>query len=82
MTFPYPSNVLLCPPDFFGIVDAKNPFMKNNLGLVDTIKAYGQWDVLKNHYQELKNRGVIEQVILIEPQSDLEDMVFAANQSF
>ena len=29
---PYPRGVVLCPPDYFDIVDVKNPFMAGKEG--------------------------------------------------
>jgi N-dimethylarginine dimethylaminohydrolase len=69
-------KVLLCPPDYFDVVDQKNPYMSGN-SAVDRVKARKQWDALC---------GVLQQsgceVETIAPVAGLEDMVFAANQVF
>ena len=69
-------KVLLCPPDYFDVVDQKNPYMSRELP-VDRVKARSQWENL---------RGVLQhcgcEVETIDPVEGLEDMVFAANQIF
>jgi N-dimethylarginine dimethylaminohydrolase len=69
-------QVLLCPPDFFDVVDHKNPYM---LGLtsIDHEKAARQWQALCSALEEAGCS-----VETIPPVSGLEDMVFAANQAF
>jgi N-dimethylarginine dimethylaminohydrolase len=69
-----PSQVLLCPPTFFEVRDRKNPYMRVP---VDPLKARQQWDQL---CAALQTAGL--QLRLIDPVQDLEDMVFAANQTF
>jgi len=69
-------NVLMCPPDYFDVVDQKNPYMSREHA-VDRAKARTQWNSLC---------GVLQQngfeVDTIDPVVGLEDMVFAANQLF
>src|SRR5579863_9679617 len=69
-------RVLLCPPNFFDVVDQKNPYMSKDFA-VDRAKARKQWEALC---------GVLQQhgceVVTIDPVKGLEDMVFAANQVF
>ncbi len=69
-------RVLLCPPDYFDVVDEKNPYMTRT-STVDHAKARIQWqklcDVLKKNGCEIET---------IAPVAELEDMVFAANQLF
>lgn len=72
-----PSQVLLCPPDYFDVVDVKNPHMSNQLGNVDQQKARRQWEALQKALKEARC-----QVHLIEASKGLEDMVFAANPVF
>ncbi len=69
-------KVLLCPPDYFDVVDQKNPYMSGEVA-VDRVKARSQWDALCNVLQQ--NGCEIE---TIDPVEGLEDMVFAANQIF
>ena len=67
-------TVLMCPPTFFDVSEAKNPFMGQP---IDRKKAQQQWDGLR---RSLQDAGL--KVELIDPVKDLEDMVFAANQVF
>lgn len=69
-------RVLLCPPDYFDLVDQKNPYMKQD-SAVDKARARAQWEDLRDTLQQ--NGCVIETV---DPVPGLEDMVFAANQIF
>jgi N-dimethylarginine dimethylaminohydrolase len=66
----------MCPPDYFTVRDVKNPFMDVDQP-VDHALARAQWDALRH---ALESAGV--EVLLIDPVDDLEDMVFAANQTF
>lgn len=67
-------SVLLCPPAYFEVRDRKNPYMN---APIDRDKARQQWDGLRT---ALEKAGL--QVELIDPVKNLEDMVFAANQTF
>jgi len=69
-------KVLLCPPDYFDVIDQKNPYMSRK-SPVDRVKARTQWDALCSVLQQ--NGCDIE---TIDPVEGLEDMVFAANQIF
>ena len=69
-------KVLVCPPDYFDVVDQKNPYMTRE-SAVDHTKARQQWDHLCSVLQQ--NGCEIE---TINPVQGLEDMVFAANQVF
>ena len=69
-------SVLVCPPDYFDVVDQKNPYMTRK-SPVDRGKARSQWDVLCSVLQQ--SGCDIETIAPIE---GLEDMVFAANQVF
>ncbi len=69
-------TVLLCPPDYFDIVDQKNPYMSANCA-VDRVKARSQWNALCSVLQQT---GC--DIEIIKPVQGLEDMVFAANQVF
>ncbi len=67
-------TVLMCPPTFFDVREAKNPYMGQ---AIDHQKAQQQWDGLRHL---LEDSGL--KVELIDPVKGLEDMVFAANQVF
>ena len=69
-------KVLLCPPNYFDVVDQKNPYMSRE-SAVDRVKARSQWENLRSVLQQ---SGC--EVATIQPVEDLEDMVFAANQIF
>ena len=77
-----PRKVLMCTPDFFKVVDVKNVYMEDNIGNIDTTLAQEQWQSLKSTYLKLRQRGILEEVYVIKGVEGLEDMVFAANQSF
>jgi len=74
---PLPIGVLLCPPDHFDVVDVKNPHMAAHAGSVDRALARAQWEELARAFTEC---GLA--VERIDAQPGLEDMVFAANQTF
>ncbi len=65
----------MCPPRYFTVRDVKNPFMKG--AAVDRALAQKQWAALR---EALEDAGV--STTIIDPVPDLEDMVFAANQTF
>jgi len=69
-------KVLLCPPNYFDVVDQKNPYMARETA-VDRVKARSQWEILCSVLQQ---QGC--DVETIDPVEGLEDMVFAANQVF
>jgi len=69
-------KVLLCPPNYFDVVDQKNPYMSRE-SAVDPVKARSQWEALCG---VLKQNGC--DIETIDPVRGLEDMVFAANQVF
>lgn len=73
---PAPTGVLMCPPNYYDVVDVKNPYMMGQMGKVDRARARRQWDDLHAAFVEV---GLT--VSLIEPQPHLEDMVFCANQT-
>lgn len=79
---PIPRRVLLCPPDFFDVIDVKNAHMEGQLGRVDKALARAQWEALKSTYESLIQEGYLTSVEIIQPVPDCEDMVFTANQSF
>ena len=69
-------KVLLCPPNYFDVVDQKNPYMSRE-SAVDRVKARTQWDELCSVLQQ--NGCEVETIVPVE---GFEDMVFAANQVF
>ena len=69
-------KVLLCPPQYFDVIDQKNPYMTGT-SAVDRVKARKQWENLRSVLQQ---SGY--EIETIEPVEGLEDMVFAANQVF
>jgi len=73
-SMPAPGSVLMCRPDYFDVVDVKNPFMVGKAGTVDKELARKQWDEVRENYAR-QGKGVK----LIEPVEGLEDMVFCAN---
>ncbi len=78
----HPQRVVVCPSDFFQVVDAKNVHMHNWQGSTNRQLARQQWEQLVAVYHKLVERGVLEDVIVLQPGKGLEDMVFTANQSF
>jgi len=70
------SKVLVCPPDYFDVIDQKNLYMTGKFA-VDRVKARSQWETLCSVLQQ--NGCEIETIAPVEA---LEDMVFAANQIF
>jgi N-dimethylarginine dimethylaminohydrolase len=73
---PLPSGALMCPPTFYDVTEARNPFMAASLGKVDKPAAQQQWEGLKAAFESLSRP-----VRVIEPVSGQEDMVFSANQT-
>ena len=71
-----PQRILMCTPEYFEVVDVKNPYMEGNIGAVDQRKAVLQWEELRRAF--LQNG---HEVVTIAGQEGLEDMVFAANQT-
>ena len=69
-------KVLVCPPDYFDVIDQKNPYSSPDRP-IDHAKARSQWETFCSVLQH--NGCDIE---TIAPAEGLEDMVFAANQLF
>jgi N-dimethylarginine dimethylaminohydrolase len=68
-----PRHYLMCPPTYFDVVYAINPWM--DLGVrVDTRRALAQWEALKSAYEAHGHT-----VHVIDPEPGLPDMVYAAN---
>jgi len=74
---PLPSRLLMCPPEYFDVIDVKNPHMAGNIGRIDRAAARDQWDALRATFAQCG--AAVE---LIEPVAGCEDMVFCANQTF
>jgi len=70
------SSVLLCPPTYFTVRDVKNPFM-NPERAIDGTRALEQWEALRAAFA---TAGV--ETHAVDAVEDLEDMVFAANQTY
>ena len=68
-----PRSYLMCPPDYFTVTYAINPWMRPD-SPVDAELAMRQWEGLRLTYLELGH-----QVSVIRPVAGLPDMVFAAN---
>ena len=66
-------RILMCPPDFFGVDYAINPWMDGNEGNLSLELAEQQWTRLRDTISEHAD------VVLIEPQAGVPDMVFTAN---
>ncbi|CCH35231.1 dimethylargininase [Actinosynnema sp. NPDC047251] len=70
---PTTRRYLMCPPEYFTVEYAINPWMDPTRP-IDTGLAVEQWNALKETYERLGHR-----VELIEPVPGLPDMVFSAN---
>jgi len=68
-----PRHYLMCPPTWFDVVYAINPWMDPAVP-VDRDRACAQWSALVAAYEAAGHR-----VDLLEPVPGLPDMVFAAN---
>lgn len=76
-TMPFPERVLMCPPDYFDVIDVKNPHMAQYVGTIDHERARKQWQQVGDMFRAC---GV--DVETLEPLEGCEDMVFTANPSF
>ena len=70
---PSPRHYLMCPPTYFDVAYAINPWMHPG-SPVDRGRALAQWTALVQAYRAAGHR-----VDLLEPVEGLPDMVFAAN---
>jgi N-dimethylarginine dimethylaminohydrolase len=66
-------QILMCPPDYYGIEYEINPWMSRARGS-DKARAAAQWHALTDIL-----RGLGVQVDLLPPQPGLPDLVFTAN---
>lgn len=76
---PEPSGILMVQPQYFDVVDVKNPYMENSIGQVDQELAQKQWKKIYDIFCTLKDKGVLTSVEQMDGVQDLEDMVFCAN---
>ncbi len=79
---PEPTKVLLAYPDYFEVMDVKNPYMSKYIGQTNKNLAFSQWKSLLGHYKALQEEGILEEIKILPGQPGLPDMVFCANQSF
>jgi N-dimethylarginine dimethylaminohydrolase len=70
------NSVLMCPPDYYDVSEARNPIMAENIGRVDRNLARAQWESVKAAFEKLGKK-----VRTMEPVSGFEDMVFSATQT-
>ncbi|MEM7763041.1 MAG: arginine deiminase-related protein [Pseudomonadota bacterium] len=66
-------KILMCPPDYFTVNEAINPWMAGNEGQPDQQLAAQQWDTLVAKISEFAD------VVTMPAQPELPDMVFTAN---
>ncbi len=66
-------QILMCPPDYFGVAYVINPWMEGQYARTDASEARAQWRGLK---ALVESRA---EVRLIAPQPGLPDLVFTAN---
>lgn len=71
------NRVLMCPPEYFDVVDVKNDFMRSNVGGVDRALAGVQWQALREAFER---NGIAVELVPAVP--GCEDMVFTANPAF
>jgi N-dimethylarginine dimethylaminohydrolase len=69
-------TILMCPPEYFSVDQAINPWMAGNEGALDRKKAIHQWQALR------EKLGRVADVEIMEPQPNLPDLVFTANAGF
>ncbi len=75
-------KVLLCHPQWFEVIDEKNVHMKGQKGNIDKTKALLQWEKLVFAYKKISMEGALSELSILPGVQGLEDMVFAANQTF
>ncbi len=66
-------SILMCPPEYFSVKYAINPWMEGEIGEVSVARARDQWERLRAALAEIAD------VALMEPVPGLPDMVFTAN---
>ena len=70
------TGALLCPPDYFDVIDVRNAHMEGQIGTIDQELAWNQWLGLADAIESL---GL--SVHLLESHEQLVDAVFTANPS-
>lgn len=75
-SMPNPGSVLMCAPDYFDVLDVKNPFMVGKQGTVDKARARAQWESIRDAYAKFGKT-----IKTIPAQGGLEDMVFCSSQT-
>lgn len=73
---PLPTHMLMVTPRYFSVDYVINPYMTNNVGMVNQMEAQNEWKVLKRTFKQV---GIT--VHELQGQECLPDMVFCANQS-
>lgn len=66
-------QILMCPPDFYGVEYVINPWMDGNIHREVATRARRQWRGLHSVLSELAD------VKLVDPQKGVPDLVFTAN---
>lgn len=66
----------MCPPDYFRVEYAINPWMRPETCSVDSRRARAEWSRLRDVME------IVAEVELLAPSADLPDMVFTANSGF
>jgi len=74
---PLPAAALMCAPDYFDIVDVKNPYMEGQQGKVNVKLAKWQWREVQYAFERIGVR-----VSTLPALAGAEDMVFCANPVF
>ena len=74
-----PQGILMVTPEYFDVVDVKNPYMKDQIGNVKSDLAHQQWKKLYSAFENWKKNSVISKLETIDGAVNLEDMVFCAN---
>lgn len=69
-------RILMCPPDFFSVEQAINPWMAGNEGRLNPDVARRQWEGLRDALTEVAD------IELLDAQPGLPDLVFTANAGF
>lgn len=70
------SHVLVSRPEFFALIEGKNPFSRQNAS-IDQILASAQWETLCSAFQRI---GLA--TLLVEPHPGLEEMCLTSGQAF
>jgi N-dimethylarginine dimethylaminohydrolase len=76
MTAEQRHRILMCPPDYFSVDHAINPWMAGNEGSLDLEVAGRQW----RHFRD--ELATVADIELMPPHPDLPDLVFTANAGF